>query len=285
MSPLSRLSGSYVPRVFNGLQAVLKSMPTHISPSGSYLLNREKANIQNRKFFTVIYEYEKGVTFTLGKLTSVKEPGFRIVVPFLQWMWKADMRVNLENLHRQDVITSDNVTIKVDGVVQYRVVDPAKAICNVDRVGYYRRGVDSVIKELAQLKLREELSHHDVNEILNNRELLSRQLLEGTQKITSEWGIELQSIRIKDIIFDESMTRAMAKKAEAERIAEAKMINAEVDVKTAKKYEEASAIYKNDPTAMRLRELEAFTRMASEPSNMTILIPAQILDVIKDMRK
>jgi len=294
MISLFRVAGSPASRVCCNFHPIARSIPSHIRPTGSYLLNRGSWSAQRRSFFRVVYEYEKGVTFTLGKLSSVKDPGIRIKLPLVQWMWKADLRTSLEDLHRQEVITRDNVTIKVDGVVQFKIVDPKKAICNVEGVGdwskgdgnnFYRKGVETVIKELAQLKIREELSHCDINEILHNREKLSQQLLEGTQELTGDWGVELQSIRIKDIIFDESMTRAMAKRAEAERTAEAKKINAKADIETAEIYEKASEKYEKNPTAMRLRELEALVRMAGEKSNSTILIPTQVLDVIKDWRK
>ena len=228
MLSLSRLSGSYAPRILCGIKPSLRSIPSQMRPTGSYLLNRGNRNLQKKTFFTFVYQYQKGVTFTMGKLTSIKEPGIRVKLPFVQTMWKVDMRTYLENLEPQKVITRDNVTIDVDGVVQYKIVDPEKAICNIERV----RGS---LKELAQLKIREELSHRNMNDILHNREELGQQLLDGTQELTGDWGVELESIRIKDIIFDGSMTRAMAKRAEAERTAEAKMINAEADVRTAKK--------------------------------------------------
>jgi regulator of protease activity HflC (stomatin/prohibitin superfamily) len=252
-------------------------------------------SVQKRNFFRIVDQYEKGVTFTLGKLTAVKDPGIRLKIPFIQQMWKADMRTTLNRLDRQEIVTRDNVAIKVDGVVQFRVIDPRKAICNVSGVGsfekdssgegYHRVGVEKAINELAQLKIREVLSHSDVNEILRNREDLGNKLTEGTNALVDDWGVEIHSIRIKDINFDESMTRAMAKTAEAHRVAEAKIINAQADIETAKKYEEAAEIYGKNPTAMRLRELEAFTRLASEKSNCTILIPTQILDVIDALKR
>lgn len=292
MFSLIRISSPYLSHIATN---ALASKDARNLPRPSLLLqNPAKTSLKHRKFFTIVYEYEKAVTFTLGKVTSVKEPGFRIKIPFIQWMWKADMRTNLSDLARQEVITRDNVTIKVDGVVQYRVVDPKKAICNVEGVGKrvspkdessYQKGVEVAIKEIAQLKIREELSHRDVNEILHNLEELGQQLLEGTQQLTEDWGVKLFSIRLKDIFFDESMTRAMAKRAEAERTAEAKLINAEADVRTAQRYAEASQLYQENPTAMRLRELEAVTRMASEPSNTTIIVPSQILNIIQEIKK
>jgi regulator of protease activity HflC (stomatin/prohibitin superfamily) len=260
-----------------GHHSVPRSAHANIRPLGFSQGSNHNFYLQKRNFFTVINQFEKGVTFTFGKMTSVKEPGLRVRIPLIQQVATVDMRTSVSDLRRQEVITLDNVTIKVDGVVQYKIVDPQKAVCNV-------QGVERAIKELAQLKIREELSHCDVNDILHKREQLNRSLLEGSQVSTIDWGVELQSIRIKDIVFDESMTRAMAKRAEAERTAEAKMIDAEADVKTAKKYEEASKFYSNDPTALRLRELEAISRMSREPSNLIVLVPTQILDTIKGVK-
>ncbi len=188
------------------------------------------------------------------------------------------MRTILIKLDPQTFMTKDNVTIDVDGVMQCRIVDSRKSISNVVDV----RGS---LKEVGQLNIREELSQHDINYILGNREELVKKLLGGTQKLKDEWGAIVDSIRLKNIVFDKEMVRAMAKEAEAVRTAKAKVINADADVKTAKKYQAASAIYKEDPTAMRLRELEAFGRIAMEKSNTTILIPTQILDVLNELKK
>lgn len=252
---VSMISPGYLLEV-NMISSLSRSCTSSFARGNLSLLGQ---TVQKRNFFRIVDQYEKGVTFTLGKLTAVKDPGLRIAIPFIQWMWKADMRTTLKSLARQEVITKDNVTIKVDGVVQFRVIDPRKAICNVNGVGswekasdgdYHRVGVEKAINELAQLKIREVLSHSDVNEILRNREELGCKLTEGANSLLDDWGVEIQSIRIKEINFDESMSRAMAKTAEAQRVAEAKMINAQADIETAKKYEEAAEIYGKNPTGV-----------------------------------
>ncbi|MCH9613057.1 MAG: hypothetical protein S4CHLAM102_15610 [Chlamydiia bacterium] len=239
---------------------------------------------QRRTFFKFVHEYEKGVSFTFGKLTAVKNPGIRINIPVIQEMWQADMRTDLAKLPHQEVVTRDNVTIKVDGTAQYRVIDAKKAICSIAGVGKKSKGVKWMIMELAQLKMREVLSHYSVDEILQNREKLNQALLEGTQQLSGDWGVEVHSIRIKDIHFDDSMTRAMAKKAEAERTADAKLINANADVQTAEIYSKAAALYEKNPAAMRLRELEAVTRMATEKSNSFFVVPSQVFDTLKELK-
>jgi regulator of protease activity HflC (stomatin/prohibitin superfamily) len=191
----------------------------------------------------------------------------------------------IERPAESKIITKDGVTITVDGFVQYKITDPETAIRNLGGVGVDANGIENAIKKLAQAAIKDTLGFHTAQEILEKRDALAKDLMEVAKKKVGDWGVELQLINLKDIVFEETMTRAMAKKAESARAAEAKVINAQADVETAKIYEQASAIYKNDPTAMRLRELEVFTRLASEKSNTFVLIPTQVLDTFKDMKK
>jgi regulator of protease activity HflC (stomatin/prohibitin superfamily) len=274
MLSLSVLSKCPATRIFSHFQPKSKSSFQHITPKNSSLMNHG-VNMQKRSILTVIKQYEKGVTFTFGIVFSVKEPGLRIKIPIIQHMEKVDTREKVVNLESQNIITKDNITVKVDGVVQYKIIDAYKSTCLV-------QNVDKAIMDIAQSKIREEISKRDLQDILHNREIFNVSLLVGAKTLMNEdWGIELKSIRIKDIIFDESMVRAMAKRAEALQTAEAKRIEAQADVETAKIYEEAAKIYNSNPSALRLRELEAFTRMAREPSHSTILIPTQILDIFR----
>lgn len=238
-----------------------------------------RVSATTRNFLTVIQQYEKGVTMTLGKVTAVKEPGLRIDIPVFQRIIKVDMRTDLIALQKQEVITKDNVSIMVDAVVQFRVTDAKKVICFVNN---YKEA----ISELAQLKLREVLSHSDINSILHDRTKFSGEILDGSKEQAEKWGIELEAISIKDIKFcHEGVVRAMAKGAEAEREAAAQVIAAQAEVKTAKEYARAADILASKPGAFKLREFETMLQMAKEKGNNFIIYPADFgnkLEVIQE---
>lgn len=226
---------------------------------------------QSRTFFTVIQQYQHGVTMTLGKVTAVKEPGLRIAIPILQNVIKVDMRTNLLALHKQEVITKDNVSIMVDAVVQFRVTDAKKGICSVNK---YKEA----ISELAQLKLREVLSHSEVNSILHDRTKFSAEILKGSKEQAEKWGIELEAISIKDIKFcHEEVIRAMAKGAEAEREAEAQVIAAKAEVRTAAEYSAAATTLAANPIALKLREYETMLQISKERGTTFVFYPSDAL--------
>lgn len=227
--------------------------------------------IPSRSFLTVIQQYQQGVTLTLGKVTAVKQPGLRIAVPIFQSVEKVDMRTDLIRLHKQEVITKDNVSIMVDAVVQFRVMDARMAICSVNR---YK----DAVSELAQLKLREVLSHTDVNSILHDRTQFSAEILEGSKEQAEKWGIGLEAISIKDIKFcHEGVVRAMAKGAEAEREAEAQVIAAKAEVRTAEEYATAAKTLLGNPLAFKLRELETMLQVAKEQGSTFVFFPSDAL--------
>eukprot|EP01119_Soliformovum_irregulare_P014893 TRINITY_DN4123_c0_g1_i1.p1 TRINITY_DN4123_c0_g1~~TRINITY_DN4123_c0_g1_i1.p1 ORF type:complete len:279 (-),score=55.23 TRINITY_DN4123_c0_g1_i1:106-942(-) len=226
-----------------------------------------------KDFFTIINQYERGVTLTFGKLTTVKEPGFRIALPWIQEVSKVDLRTFVRDLSKQDVITSDNISIKVDAIVYFAVFDPAKSICAV-------QDYEHAVCELAQVKLRESLSHSEVNDILHNREKLSKDILEAVAPTAEEWGIRVSGVQLKDIKFDEGMIRAMSRKAEASRERDATIIHAQAQVDTANKLLEAAQALEKSPVALRLRELDALAQMAKEKSHSTIVVPSGLLDTM-----
>jgi len=229
---------------------------------------------KTRGFLTVIEQYQRGVTFTLGRLTSVKQPGLRIAIPILQRVVFVDMRTFVRSLPQQEVITKDNVSIKVDAVVYYKIIDAEKSICSVE-------DEDKAICELAQVRSRELLSQSDLNEILHNRERFSQEILRGIAHVAQGWGILVESVSLKDIKFDEGMTRAMARSAEADRLKAASIIHAEAEVLTAKMLSEAAKQLESSPLAIRLRELDTIQQIAKEPSHSTLLVPTIFLDALK----
>ncbi|EGG13466.1 Erythrocyte band 7 membrane like protein [Cavenderia fasciculata] len=222
-----------------------------------------------RSFFTVINQYENGVTFTLGRLTSVKGPGIRILIPMLQTMEIVDLRTTSIGLDRQEIITRDNISLVVDAVVYYKVIDPEKAVIKV--VNH-----DKVISELAQVKIREILSQNTLDDVLHNREKFGSEIIERVRDISEEWGVVVERINLKDIKFEEGMVRAMAKKAEAERLREAKIISAESEVQTSQQILEAARMLECSPLAMRLRELDSLQQIAKESSNKIIFVPTSL---------
>lgn len=251
------------------------------SMSGSFCQSDQELTIKipTRTFLTVIQQYQNGVTFTLGRVTSVKEPGLRLNIPIFQKTIKVDMRTGLLPLNKQEVITRDNVSIKVDAVVQFHVMDALRAICSVS-------GYGPAVSELAQLKLREVLSHSDVNSILHDRTKFSAEILKGSKEQAAKWGILLEAISIKDIQFcNEGVVRAMAKAAEAEREAEAQVIAARAEERTAAAYASAARALEESPVAIKLREYETMLQISKEKSSTFVFYPSDALASIKSFQE
>ena len=237
--------------------------------------NAPKINrVSQRNFFRIVNQYQKGVTFTLGKLTSVKEPGIRLCLPFIQTMDRVDTRWWFNELKQQDIVTLDNVSAKVDAIVQYRVIDAEKAVCKIGNV-------DSSVNKLAAILLRETLSRSQLNEVLRNRSQLSEQLIEKARTSSKGWGVEIISINLNDISLDSALVRSLAKNAEALRDREAKIIAADAEVLVADKFAKAAEIFSKNPTAFELRRLETLLNMSREKGNTVIVIPSDLINSIK----
>lgn len=213
----------------------------------------------------VLLQYERAVVFTLGKFSYVSGPGLIFIIPVLQTYGRVDMRTMVEDVPPQDVISRDNVTVKVSAVLYYRVVDPARAIIQVYN---FRRATS----ELAQTTLRSVLGRHEMDDMLAERDKLSHDLQTIIDQQTEGWGIKVENVAIKHIDLDETMIRAMAKQAEAERMRRAKIINAEGEFQSAQKLLEAGELLGTSDSAMSLRYLSALQEIAATPSN-TILAP------------
>lgn len=219
----------------------------------------------------VMDEYERGVIYTLGRYTQTAGPGLFILIPMMQKMQKVDMRVRTEDVPPQDVISRDNVSVRVSAVVYYRVVDPSNA---VNKVENYRQATS----ELAQTTLRSILGKHDLDDMLSQRDKLSQDIQSILDHQTESWGIKITDVALKQVDVDASMIRAIAKQAEAERERRAKIINAEGELQAAKQLDEAAAILAQRPEAMQLRYLSALTEIADDKTN-TIVLP--IPDILK----
>lgn len=221
----------------------------------------------------ILREYQRGVVYTLGRYTSTKGPGLILLVPFIQQMVRVDLRVHTINVPSQDVISRDNVSVRVSAVVYFRVIDPASAINTVADFMH-------ATSELAQTTLRSVLGKHELDEMLAERDKLSRDIREILAAQTEHWGIEVSGVEIKQIDLAESMIRAIGRQAEAERERRAKIISAEGEMQAADKLVHAAQTL-NAEGAMQLRYLSAFQDIANDKTN-TIVLPLP-LDILKHL--
>jgi regulator of protease activity HflC (stomatin/prohibitin superfamily) len=216
----------------------------------------------------VLREYQRGVIFTLGRFTGVKGPGLIILIPFVQQMVKVDLRVVVHDVPPQDVISRDNVSVKVNAVLYFRVIDPELAIIKVENFMV-------ATSQLAQTTLRSVLGKHELDEMLAERDRLNSDIQEILDQQTDAWGIKVANVEIKHIDLNESMVRAIAKQAEAERLRRAKVINAEGEQQAAEKLVDAGRILAEEPQAMQLRYFAALHDIAGERSS-TVVFPLPI---------
>lgn len=213
----------------------------------------------------ILREYERGVIFTLGRFTGVKGPGLILLIPIVQQIVRMDLRTVVLDVPTQDVISRDNVSVKVNAVLYFRVIDPEKATIQVE-------DFLSATSQLAQTTLRSVLGKHELDEMLSERDKLNADIQEILDAHTDAWGIKVANVEIKHVDIDESMVRAIARQAEAERERRAKVINAEGEAQAAEKLLEAARILGQAPEAMQLRYLSTLNVLAGEKSS-TIVFP------------
>jgi len=219
-------------------------------------------------FVHILYEFERAVIFTFGRFWRVKGPGLIIVVPLIQKMVRVDMRTIVMDVPSQDVISKDNVSVRVNAVVYFRVVNPESAIIQVEN--YFE-----ATSQLAQTTLRSVIGQHQLDEILSDRERLNSDIQGILDQSTDPWGIKVTNVEIKHVDIDESMIRAIAKQAEAERERRAKVIHAEGELQASQKVFEASQVLAQQKEAMQIRYLQALGQMANDKTN-TIVFPMPI---------
>lgn len=222
----------------------------------------------------ILNEYERGVIFTLGRYTGTRGPGLVIVIPLVQRMVKMDLRTVVLDVPTQDVISRDNVSVKVNAVVYFRIVDPARAVIQV------AHPVEAT-SQLAQTTLRSVLGQHELDEMLSQRDKLNLDIQQILDHATDAWGIKVATVEIKHIDLNESMIRAMARQAEAERTRRAKIIHAEGEKQAAAMLVEAAKALSADPRAMQLRYLQTLSDISSERTSVVVFpLP---LDLIKPL--
>ena len=220
----------------------------------------------------ILKEYERGVIFRLGRLLGTKGPGFFLIIPFVDQMTKRDLRVVTMDVTPQEVITKDNITVRVNAVIYFRVVNPEDSVVNVN--DYIR-----ATSQIAQTTLRNVLGQSELDELLTQREKLNLMLQKIIDEHTDPWGIKVATVEIKEVELPEQMRRMMAAQAEAERERRAKIIHAEGEFQASEKLAEAGAIIAREPVTLQLRYLQTLTEIATE-KNSTVIFPLP-MDLIK----
>jgi len=224
--------------------------------------------------FRILREYERGVVFMLGRFWKVKGPGLVLVLPGIQQMVRVDLRTVVFDVPSQDVISRDNVSVKVNAVVYFRVVDPAKSILQVENYM-------NATSQLAQTTLRSVLGKHELDQMLAERETLNLDIQQALDAQTDAWGIKVSNVEIKHVDIDESMVRAIAKQAEAERERRAKVIHAEGELQASEKLLAAAEILSRNPQAMQLRYLQTLAGIAGDKTNTIVFpMPGEFMDLL-----
>lgn len=227
--------------------------------------------------FRILFEYERAVIFTLGRFWKVKGPGLVVLVPIIQQMVRVQLRTVVMSIPPQDVISRDNVSVRVNAVVYFRVINPENAVIQVEN--YFE-----AISQLAQTTLRSVLGEHELDEMLAERNKLNAHIQRILDEQTAVWGIKVGMVEIKDIDLNETMVRAIAKQAEAERERRAKVIHADGEFQASQKLLEAAQVLAKEPQALQLRYLQTLSNI-SEEKNSTIIfpIPIELLNVLRRM--
>ena len=223
----------------------------------------------------ILREYERAVVFLLGRFWQVKGPGLFIIVPLVQQMVRVDLRTRVLDVPSQDVISRDNVSVKVNAVLYYRVIDPQRAIIQVENF-------DVATSQLAQTTLRSVLGQHELDEMLAEREKLNADIQRILDEQTATWGIKVQNVELKHVDLNENMVRAIARQAEAERLRRARIIEAEAEFQAAERLFQASEVLSRSPQAMQLRYLSSLQNIATERSNTIVFpLPIDLLDAFR----
>jgi regulator of protease activity HflC (stomatin/prohibitin superfamily) len=220
----------------------------------------------------VLRQYERGVMFTLGRFSSVRGPGLIFLIPYIQQIVRVDLRTVVMEIPHQDLISKDNVSVKVDAVLYFHVIDPEKAIIQVEQYG-------AATNMLAQTTLRSVLGQHELDEMLSKRATLNTDVQDILDERTKQWGIDVSAVEIRDIQLTDNMVQAIAKQAEAERDRRAKIIHADAEFQAAQTLTDAATILAAVPAAMQLRYLQTLTEIGGE-HNSTVIFPMP-LDVVK----
>lgn len=231
------------------------------------------------QMFKILREYERAVIFRLGKYQHTKGPGLIVLIPFIDKVERVDLRVLTINVDKQEVITKDNVTVNVDAITFFRVVDAEEAVIQVERYIH-------ATSMLAQTTLRSIVGQVELDELLANREKVNKSIQEIIDRHTDPWGIKVVSVEVRDVVLPENMKRAMARQAETERDRRAKVINAEGEYQAAQRLVDAAKMIETAPAALQLRFLQTMTEISEENTSFVMLpLPMDLLEAFKGMTK
>lgn len=223
----------------------------------------------------IIQQFERGVVFTLGKYSGIRNPGWTILIPWFQTMRRVDVRSTPIDVPKQEVITKDNVTVNVDAIVYFRVLDPAKALLETTNYVY-------ATTNFAQAALRDITGNFELDELLSKRDEISAQIKEIVDKETDKWGIDIENVKLQNIELPADMKRAMAKQAEAERERRAAIIVADGEKASAQAVSEAADLLARTPGGLQIRTLQTLEKISSDPSQKTVIVlPNDMKDVVK----
>lgn len=226
-----------------------------------------------------IKEYQRGVKFTFGKFSKVMDPGWRLVIPVFQSMQKVDIRTKAVDVPDQDAITQDNVTVKLNAVIYYRVANASKAILSVENFYW-------AISQLAQTTMRNIVGEFSLDKLLRERDLAAQRIRETVDKVTDEWGIDVQMVELKDVILSPDLIRTMAKEAEAERERRAVIVTSQGEVIASTNLAKAAENLSRTPGALHLRTLQSINDIASDQSNTTVwMIPIEVLKAVEGLKE
>lgn len=226
-----------------------------------------------------INQYQRGVMFTLGKYTGTKEPGWRLVVPIFQMMKKVDIRVKAVDVPNQEAITKDNISVTINAVIYYKVSDSAKAVIEVENFRH-------AVSQLAQTTMRNAAGEVSLDELLSNRDEVSKKIQTIIDMATDPWGIKVENVELKDVTLPEDMKRTIGKQAEAEREKRAVIIKAEGEVIAADNMAKAAQTMYSSPGALHLRTLQSLNDLSSDQSNTVVFaIPLEVLRALEGLKK
>lgn len=226
----------------------------------------------------IVNQYERGIVLRLGRFHRTMNPGLRIIIPYIDRMMKVDVRTTPMDIPKQEVITKDNVTVNVDAVVYYRVLDPKKAVLETTNYSY-------ATSTFAQTALRDITGNFELDEILSKRDEISSQIKEIVDKQTDKWGIDIENVKLQNIELPPDMKRAMAKQAEAERERRAAIISAEGEKSAADAVAKAAELLAKTPGGIQIRTLQTLEKISTDPSQKTvILLPNDVASVLKNIK-